>query len=110
MAQVWNTAFQVVAQGQRGAGADFCFRAFMDGPVARVRRKPARARWGCYLRAWHGGLTGCHGLLAQNLVALRMLAFNALGSAARVRSRGAHVPVLSACLTCFNCRHLAARL
>ncbi|KAL4450201.1 hypothetical protein ABPG77_010870 [Micractinium sp. CCAP 211/92] len=42
--QVWNTAFQVVAQGQRGAGADFCFRAFMDGPVARVRRKPARAR------------------------------------------------------------------
>ena len=44
--QVWNTAFQVVAARQRsGAAADgFSFRAFMDGPVARVRRKPARAR------------------------------------------------------------------
>ncbi len=39
-----------------------------------------------------------------------MLAFNALGSAARAESRSAHVPVLSACLTCFNRRHLAARL
>ncbi|KAL4421597.1 hypothetical protein ABPG75_010888 [Micractinium tetrahymenae] len=42
--QVWNTAYQVVAQRQRGAAVDFCFLAFMDGPVARVRRKPARAR------------------------------------------------------------------
>ena len=41
--QVWNTAYQVVAQRQRGVG-DFSFRAFVDGPVARVRRKPARAR------------------------------------------------------------------
>ena len=41
--QVWNTAYQVVAQRQRGVG-DFSFRAFMKGPVARVRRKPARAR------------------------------------------------------------------
>lgn len=47
--QVWNTAYQVVAQRQRGAAADFSFRAFMDGPVARVRRKPARAR--CERRA-----------------------------------------------------------
>ena len=44
--QVWNTAFQVVAARQRSGAeaADFSFRAFMDGPVARVRRKPARAR------------------------------------------------------------------
>jgi hypothetical protein len=44
--QVWNTAFQVVAARQRAGdeAADFSFRAFMDGPVAHVRRKPARAR------------------------------------------------------------------
>ena len=42
-AQVWNTAYQLVAQRQRGVG-EFHFRAFMDGPVTRVRRKPARAR------------------------------------------------------------------
>jgi hypothetical protein len=40
---VWTTAYQVLAQRQRGVG-DLDFRAFMDGPVARVRRKPARAR------------------------------------------------------------------
>lgn len=49
--QVWNTAFQVVAARQRAGAeaADFSFRAFMDGPVASVRRKPARARcaWAC---------------------------------------------------------------
>lgn len=45
--QVWDTAYQVVAQRQRGTAAsasNFNFRAFMDGPVARIRRKPARAR------------------------------------------------------------------
>lgn len=47
--QVWNTAYAVVAARQGdGVGvagaADFSFRAFMEGPVARVRRKPARAR------------------------------------------------------------------
>ncbi|PSC68967.1 hypothetical protein C2E20_7463 [Micractinium conductrix] len=45
--KVWNTAYQVVAQrhrGASGAASDFCFRAFMDGPVSQVRRKPARAR------------------------------------------------------------------
>lgn len=46
--QVFNTAYQVVAHragAQGGAqGGDFSFRAFMDGPVAHVRRKPAKAR------------------------------------------------------------------
>ncbi|KAI3429707.1 hypothetical protein D9Q98_005792 [Chlorella vulgaris] len=43
LCKVWNSAYQVVAQRQRGGG-EFSFRAFMDGPVSRVRRKPARAR------------------------------------------------------------------
>eukprot|EP00887_Chlorella_sp_A99_P003983 scaffold11.g3983.t1 len=43
---VLNTAYQVLAQGMRGAG-DFHFRTFMEGPVARLRRKPARARVIC---------------------------------------------------------------
>ncbi|EFN59785.1 hypothetical protein CHLNCDRAFT_56574 [Chlorella variabilis] len=42
--QVWNTAYQVVAHRLRGNSGEFNFRAFMDGAVTRVRRKPARAR------------------------------------------------------------------
>lgn len=46
---MFNTAYQLVAQRLGGAAfasacSDFSFRAFMDGPLARVRRKPARAR------------------------------------------------------------------
>lgn len=42
--RVWSTAYQVLAAGHPGAQGDFNFRLFMDGPVASLRRKPARAR------------------------------------------------------------------
>jgi len=45
LCQVMDTAYHVFAhaQGQSDV-ADFCFADFLAGPVARMRRKPARAR------------------------------------------------------------------
>ena len=55
---VWEEAYRVVARGQRDAG-DFSFRAFMEGPVAKARAKPARARSASQRSFLAGGGNAC---------------------------------------------------